>query len=393
MEGPSWFTRHAALALVLVNLVMLAIAEAGLRLILGADKRPPESAYVVPDTLTHHDYRPGVTFVTRPSGADHFPPAENSINALGLRGPLPGAKTRTRVLLVGDSFVQADEVLWEQTLTARLNQRLGARFEFLAHGIPSWAPTTEFSWIYHRGLALRPDRVVLFLCVNDFFRDGAFHDTDAIYRRQAVYQGVVPVRYRLPQPGVVVGVLQRSALYQLLRSGLHRWRDWRDATRPADNDSRPTIRGEIAWFSRSAADWPTDLRDNVDQTTTVVVSLYQYLDDRGVAMSACLVPSGFAWADEVRAGKEHPLYRWAADSCVSQQGLEGYLRQHCRNAGITWIDLQAAFEQAKAASPELLFNPLEGHWTAAGHAAAAAALEAFLVGPPTTRGTPSPPSP
>ncbi len=390
MEGPSWFSRHAALALVLINAAFLVVVEAGLRLVLGADLRPTDSAYVVPNTLTHHDYRPGVTFVTRPTGADRFPPAENKINALGLRGPLPGAKTRPRVLLVGDSFVQADEVFWEQTLTARLNQRLGDRFEFLAHGIPSWAPTTEFSWIYHRGLALQPDRVVLFLCVNDFFRRGAFHDTDEVYRQQAVYEGVVPVRYRLPEPGVVADALQQMALYQLIRRGIHRWRD---ATRQADGDSLPTIRSEITWFSRRSSDWPDDLRRNVDQTAEVVRSLHRYLGDRGVAMSACLVPSGFAWTDEVRAGKQHPLYGWPATTCVSQQGLEEYLRQHCHTAGIPWIDLQAAFEQAKARSPELLFNTLEGHWTAAGHAAAAAALEAYLVGPLSEGNAPSPPSP
>lgn len=377
MADPRWFQRHPAATLLLVNALFLVLVEVALRLTLGNELLEPASPFVVPDSLTHHDYKPGVTFTTLAYGADRFPPAVNQINRLGLRGPEPGPKQGRRVLLVGDSFVQADEVAYEETFGALLNQRFAGRVEFIAHGMASWAPTTEFSWIHHRGLALQPDEVVLFLCANDFFRAAAFHEGDQVYRGQAVYDGEVPVSYRLTKPSLVERTAHRVALARLA------WRGIRLAVArltASQATAKVTIPGELTLLASPAEAWPTELHRNVDHTMDVVVALKQYLTRRGIGLRACLIPLGFSWPDEVRAGKQHPLYGWTADHVVLQAGIERYLRQRCLAAGIPWLDLQAAFERAKTTDPTLLFNPLEGHWTPAGHRVVADALtEAFAL--------------
>lgn len=380
MDDPRWFQRHPAATLLLIYALFLVLLEVVLRLTLGDELLEPASPYVVPDPLTHHDYRPGVVFTILPYGEDRFPPAVNRINRLGFRGPEPGPKQGRRVLLVGDSFVQADEVAYEETFGALLNQRFNGRVEFVAHGMASWAPTTEFSWLHHRGLALQPDEVVLFLCANDFFRAVAFHQGDQVYRGQAVYDGQVPVRYRLTEPNLIRRAVRRVALFRLA------WRGVRLATvrlTASGAAAEVTISGELTLLAGPAATWPAELRRNVDQTAEVVVALKQYLAQRKIGLRVCLVPLGFAWPDELRRGKKHPVYGWPADRVVSQAGLEEYLRQRCLAAGIAWIDLQGAFERAKAKDPALLFNPLEGHWTPAGHRVVTEALaEAFALPAP-----------
>ena len=48
-----------------------------------------------------------------------------------MRGPVPGEKVGTRVLLLGDSFVQADEVNLALTFGQLLNRHFAPQIEFV----------------------------------------------------------------------------------------------------------------------------------------------------------------------------------------------------------------------------------------------------------------------
>ncbi len=372
---PTWIRAHPRLVFLLFYALFLLAIESGLRQ-WWTDAMPvANSGYVVADSLVHHDYRPNISFVTEPYRGDTFPPAHNQINALGLRGPLPTATEGRRILLLGDSFVQADEVHFAQTFGQQLNAHFAPQLYFVSHGMVSWSPTPEFSWLYHKGLALAPDEVVLFLCINDFYRPAAFHQTDAIYRRQAIYVGDIPVSYQLPAPSLTRRALEHSALLRLLYRG---YRSIYLLWQPAQKNGAPTIPGEILHLAQPPEQWPQDLRANVDSTLAVVGALHGYLQQRGIALHATLVPLPFAWPDECALGKRHPLYGWPSDFSVSQAGLEERLRQYAAQQTIGWIDLHAAFAATKQAQPILLFNEVDGHWNAAGHRVVFAALRNYF---------------
>lgn len=370
-----WIRSHPRLSFLLFYALFLLAIEAGLRQWWSDDIPVASDGYVVADTLVHHDYRPNISFVTKPYSGDTFPPAHNQINALGMRGPLPATKKARRILLLGDSFVQADEVYFAQTFGQQLNAHFAPHLDFVSHGMVSWSPTPEFSWLYHKGLALAPDEVVLFLCINDFYRPAAFHQTDAIYRRQAVYAADLPISYNLPPPAFSRRALDNSALLRLVYRG---YRSVYAALRPARASDAPTIAGEIVHLAQPAAQWPADLRGNVDSTLAVVDAMHRYLQQRGIVLHTTLVPSPFSWPDECALGKQHPLYGWAADFAVSQTGLEEYIRAHSTAHHIGWIDLQTPFAEAKRQDAALLFNEVDGHWNAAGHQVVFIALRNYF---------------
>ena len=352
---------------------------------------PPEAFATPPVTavdneLTHHDATPNSQFVTNPSPPDGFAPALNEINSYGIRGPeLRPKAARRRVLLVGDSFVQADEVQFEDTFGEQLNRLLGDQVEFVAHGVSSWAPTTEFSWIHHKGMALRPDEVVLFICNNDFYPWATYPRSDEAYRAQAVWEEFVPVRYvgveerrALDAPirhrlgRSVRGIFSRIATAQLAYFGLR------------SLISAPLTDVEtVVLFSADASTWPRSLRQSVDETIEVIARLGAYLDSRGVELTVAVVPSGLRWKDEVVSVKT-TVPRWrqlveasgrpAGEFSLSEAGLVRHLQERLASHNVEMVDLGPAFDEAKAGGRDLLFNGLDGHWNVKGHTVVATAL-------------------
>lgn len=354
---------YPRLALLGLYLLFLLLVELGLRLGWGDELIATTTTTIVADPRVHHDYRPGVHFTTRPFPGDTFTPVQNQINTFGIRGPAPTPKRHPRILLLGDSFVQADEVSYRQSFTHLLNLHFADRLDFVSHGMVSWSPTPEFSWLHHKGLALDPDAVVLFLCLNDFYRQQVFHQTDAVYRRQAIYQDRIPIAYNLPQQSRAKTLLDNIALARLIYRG---YRTLQLQLSPPDQQT-PTIPNEIIHLSHPNTHWPDDLRANVETTLQVVLDIAAHLHSNNIDLHITLVPSGFSWPDEILLGKQHPLYGWPADFSISQQGLENHVREVLDTNSIPFIDLHAPFDDKKSQQQILLFNEVDGHWKESGH--------------------------
>lgn len=332
----------------------------------------------VTDERTHHDLVPNTRFVTAPSPPDTFEPVENEINAVGMRGPAPGPKRSPRVLMVGDSFVEADEVAFESTFPQRLNRHFQGSLEVLAHGVSSWAPTTEWSWIHHKGLDLEPDLVCLFVVFNDFLPWDTYRQSDQAYRAQAIYTDGIPTRYmpsdtirqrRLRESRGFRGlsrVFGPSALAQLSYRAYHRVRG---RLLPS-----LSIQRAILHFGGPPGTWPTRLRTSVDETVHTILQIASYLKPRGVEFRVALVPNGLSWSDEVAFARGNEAWSEAlgvTDTVdgftVSQMGLATYVRSTLARAGVEWVDLQAAFDESKAGRAQRLFYERDGHWNTAGH--------------------------
>ena len=354
---------HPRLVLLCLYLVFLLLVELVLRLGWGDELIPDAAPAIIANPQVHHDYRPGARFTTRPFPGDTFTPVENQINAFGIRGPEPQPKDHPRILLLGDSFVQADEVAYQQSFTHLLNLHFTDHLDFVSHGMVSWSPTPEFSWLHHKGLSLTPDAVVLFLCLNDFYRRQVFHQTDAVYRTQAVYQDRIPITYELPQQSRSRVLLENIALARLLYRG---YRTLQLQFSPASRQNA-TIPNEIIHLSHPNTDWPSDLRANVDSTLQVVLDIAAHRDKMDIALHVTLVPSGFTWPDEILLGKQHPLYGWSANFSIGQQGLHRHVQEVLAENDISFIDLQAPFDSKKNQKDILLFNEVDGHWKESGH--------------------------
>ncbi len=100
-------------------------------------------------------------------------------NREGLRGPeIPSSPAPgvTRVLVLGDSFVEGAEVEEDQTLPSVMAKRLteaGFAAEALNGGVRGWGTAQEYLYLTDQGLALHPDIVVLVLYVGNDLVDNS----------------------------------------------------------------------------------------------------------------------------------------------------------------------------------------------------------------------------
>lgn len=145
------------LVLLCASLVLCGLAlEAGLRL--ASRSAFPRGYYRV-------DPRSGLLAATphwRGYRASEFGTIPLRTNRLGFRGPLldPGARGR-RVLVIGDSFVQAVHVRDEDTAGRRLAERSGGALQVMEVGMPGWGQGDALRWLATYGGEFQPDVVVV----------------------------------------------------------------------------------------------------------------------------------------------------------------------------------------------------------------------------------------
>jgi hypothetical protein len=117
---------------------------------------------------------PRSVFVNQPKALDEFGPALIEINSMGIRGPEIADK-RTDWLLIGDSMIEARQLPWTETVTARLQEAVLARampLRVIGHGMRGWSPLLEWNWYLKVGRQLQPRTVLLFFFWNDLWTVG-----------------------------------------------------------------------------------------------------------------------------------------------------------------------------------------------------------------------------
>ena len=387
-DTANWFADNPAKARLLTLLLAAIFVEGVLQLAVALFMAtppfsPPFKYLELPkgadprglNVLTHHDAIPNTTFVRYPSRADSFLPATTHINSFGIRGPEIHDKKLPRVLIVGDSFVEATAIPFEKTAPQLLNAEFGNKREFLSHGVGGWSPTTEFSWLYHKGVTLNPDEVWLVLFVNDFFLSQADDMSDQTYRREAVWQNGIPVRYDIQtMPTLrqkVVGLLKRVQLisigYYGTMNALARFR-LNALAYFTTSGQHEALTAEYILLERPREQWPEELQANVTATIDVIRAMASYLAGKSIRLKVVMLPSGFAWPNEVVAGKRAYGYGWAPDFTVSQTGLENEVSQGLRKSNIAFYNSREYFDRAKVQDVHrLLYNEADGHLNIEGH--------------------------
>jgi hypothetical protein len=146
-------------------------------------------------------------------------------NNLGLKDSavrvVPAAPTSRRIVLVGDSFVQAMGMTFEQSFAGLLHaegQRRSEKIEFLNAGVVSYSPILYYRKIkYLLELGMRFDEVVVFPDLSDVQDEATSHfciDDDPEYRKHCIQRGSPPRRPRLgdyfPVTNEVIKILTRK---------------------------------------------------------------------------------------------------------------------------------------------------------------------------------------
>jgi hypothetical protein len=300
-------------------------------------------------------HRPGATGVHRhPDFA-----ARVETSAQGLRDRVyPEARVPglCRMLVLGDSFTWGFGVDREQIWHERIEAR-HPDWEIVNAGVAGYATDQQLLYLEERGLALRPDVVLLLFHPNDLLENGE-HSTSGYYKPyfELGPDGDLALRQVPVPPGTPEQRLDRwlhfhtYLLYRLYhaRKFIAAAREERARAAEAPAPLRPDAKRAVA--------------NKYDVDLTLTLKLLGRIDERVRESGARFLLVSVPISDP-------PL---------------GRLQEGLRALGIAHLGLDLAFRRQR----DIRF-PGDPHWTPHGHEIAADAVEAFLADQGLFRGDPS----
>lgn len=327
-----------------------------------------------PDAILDHSLRPGS--VGRMVSAEYD--AQYTINAYGMRDDelpvpgVPGSAPRGGILLLGDSFMEGYGVNRGEILADRLEQMTGVPVHNA--GVKSYSPLLHYLYLRHRGLALRPDTVLLFFDLSDPANDEYYA------RRLERDPEGLPLSIRPRRAGgisltgpVAQWFERHSALFCYAR---HTLQKYLPAGREDVGYAGAALDLEPLWPGRDA--FPdTAYARGWDRSFEFLRAIRDLLAERGIAFRVVLYPYGHqvsadAWPEGRLAHNFPPG--------VSSRRPEEYVLRRAAADSIPVASIWDAFRNHP--EPGALYFPRDGHWTPAGHDVAARAVQSILAGAP-----------
>lgn len=325
-------------------------------------------------------------------------------NSLGMRDrphdpqPAPGS---FRIVVLGDSFMEAYQVPLEQSLPYRLQERLASRgVEVLNLGVGGYGTAQELLALQEEGLRYRPDLVVLaFYAGNDVQNnshaiEAALHGEGEPttfarpYARAASLDSPLewtpPDRARLEpyarrwharrdslldrirrmlQPAMVANVVEQATA-----------RLWRGIAHEAPADPQLVF----GWpFLREVSDaGAARLWDEAWTTTRrLLLEIDRVARSAGARFAVLIVPAPLQVEADVLADARAA---WP-DLDFDPLRINRELARFCAQAGIPLLDPTAALAREEAAGRPVYYELEDHHWNAAGQALATDLLAEFLV--------------
>jgi lysophospholipase L1-like esterase len=367
-------------------LFALLLVEGGVRLL-----------HLLPDRFWEPDPVLGVRLVPGRSGwwtqEDREFLVYVQINKQGRRDverPVQKAAGTFRILVLGDSFVEALQVPLEAAFPRVLEASLAAGepvapVEVISAGVSGHGTASELLFFEREGRRYQPDLVVLaFYPGNDvknnsptledrftpvYGADGALERVEGQWREEASGW-----RARLPRLQAYLYARQMVLLRrpdlaaQLADLGLIR----AEAIRQAPQwDGVPLDYGVYA--TPLAPEW----EDAWTRTERLLDQMREAVRESGATFVVLILsireqtyPE--SWKEIVAAYPAMHSRQWDLDA--PQRRLEAW----CARREVPCVSLAAAFRGAAARGSEFLHYPREGHWTPVGHRLAAEVLEDFL---------------
>ena len=339
----------------------------------------------------HHNYRPSQVFVTNPSVPEEFEPAESTVNSLAIRGPeIPEKEPgEYRVLLIGDSFVQADEIAFEKTMGELLNKSLGyKKIRVIQHGIGSWSPLLELNWLLKEGFILKPDLVIDFLCINDFY--GSYAMADASYTKQAEFDSFgLPVRFNVSsgsswwKPRLLDlprRFFQKNASFN--QEEIDSWlsadsssiRSSLDILIPNDIKFSNLIK-DIVLLSRPAGSWDEETSKTVSLSLGYLEKMNQAAKENNSSLALTFVPLG--WNVSLNENIEGRKAYGFSSVLLPLGGIDEKIKQFSLENKIDYINIYDRFKGLSSGS-EKLFLANDGHFSAKGQEVVSEIISDYL---------------
>jgi hypothetical protein len=279
------------------------------------------------------------------------------------------ADKRPLVAVVGDSFIEALQVPFAQSLTGRLQVALGDRARAYAFAQSGSQLAQYVAYARHACAVYRPERMVVSVVGNDFDESVYVRrGRNGIYHLHPRPEGGFDHRLTpLPPAGVLERVMRRSALalYLIRNVGITNVLHRRGAGAVGQTDADASL--ARVEEGRRIIDW--------------------FLNE--LPQAACLPARDIVIAVDT----PRPNVYDAQSLAAAQTSYFGLMRQRiiseARAKGFRVVDTEPHFVAAYAADPQRFEHPTDGHWNARGHEVVAAAVRAALAGWPPLAAVPA----
>jgi hypothetical protein len=376
------------IGLALVGLVVaLGLIEGGIRLYRRA--YPPAGALFM--WTRHAEYGWGLTPGSERISSDYAGEfrVRVRINSRGLRDvehDLQKPPGTFRILVLGDSYVEALQVELEQTfgrlLERDLRSRLGRPVEVISAGVSSWGTDNELQWFRHEGYRYQPDLVLLaFTSSNDV------RESYAPYNRLDPWANLSKPSFELTdggrlemQPGPEIPATPWwqqlyvwGFVYTRLGGKVALPRRGQNAAPPPRDPNAPRV--------------STDMLVHAPEYSPEVARAWRVTEGLILALRDEATAHGARFAVMVHAGPwVHHLNRWRLMFAGAGVGTARtwdrrkptrLIDEFLAREGIDFVDLYPTFNAAKRREP--VFFRVNVHWTPAGHRVASDTVTEFLL--------------
>jgi SGNH hydrolase-like domain, acetyltransferase AlgX len=312
-----------------------------------------------------------------------------STNAERQRGPsVPTTKQpgTFRILVLGDSFVEAVQVAERQRFLARLGDILNAdggpvRYELIDGSCGGWGTVQEYLYLQDEGPRYQPDLVLLaFFVGNDVANNSPRIELGGnldialkpyMERRPggdlALVEAHPPALTTAERAGFFLR--ERSALYNVVESGVLQkwslddlWANWRDV----DAQVELADREAEVYATRLDARW----RDAWALTDSLLGRVDGEAKSQGARFGLIMIPT--------RAQVLPEAWKRLADRSLDPRQPNTLLGGIAARLSTPFLDLTPSFQAAAARGGDPLYFAHDQHWTAAGHALAARQMADWL---------------
>jgi len=340
--------------------------------------------------LTNYDYCPSVTDLRYMNLTDKWLPVVNFIdqNRRSSYGhqKVPEITKRGRIYLIGDSFIQAEEIEISNRFEHYLRQQ---GYEVIAMGYSSWNSVQYHSIVKTLELN-KNDHVFIFSFGNDFTpsysrssiktilggrQDKVLAKDDRILLRKIYENSLIRNTYSRAKN-------QFTSVFNSQKKDSKKIKISHDVNNFNDCNSIPAIEAvasnlvsDYIYLSKSSACWTDKIKRSVDYNVNLLKESKKIVESQDAAYTTVLVPAGWALKNENTSGRAHPQYQIPSDITISQVGLSRYLEESKLNV----FDLEILLKKYYTRKSDELYWPADGHWNEKAHKIIGKHLEQFLL--------------
>jgi GDSL-like Lipase/Acylhydrolase family len=348
-------------------------------------------AYLIRHAELGHFHVPGFDgWIKSSEFANHV-----KISPLGLRDRRTSYEKSPgtfRILLLGDSFtsgvqVQAHETLAER-LEAALNRDAGTPVEVINAGVAGYSTGQQLLLLDQEGVKYQPDLVILnFFAGNDVSNNNfrlELQDADIRRALKPYFDlnpdgtlGFIPGPPPTPPSGLIHGLRTCCVVFNVVETGVYNKLEQEYPREQIEAIGGIDLPIRAVYDSRPEGEWLRGWK--------ITELLLERLRDRAAQVGAPLVIVGIpdtlalqpeAWRQKMLASRV--TAERVARGRVYPGAPNDRLGEIAQRLGVRYLDLLPVFEQAGPRSAEPLYYATDKHWTRAGHAVAAGAVERAL---------------